>query len=78
MPIDHLDPFVSASEAQTPPVVLAQHPGECSDCGWEIDPGDPIRADGSGDWLHADCYAAIGKQVRRHHRTIEREARNAD
>jgi hypothetical protein len=28
----------------------AGHPDECSNCGWDIEEGDPIRADGEGGW----------------------------
>jgi hypothetical protein len=71
-----VDPFTSPSEVA--PSTIAQYPGECADCGWEIVPGDQIRADQHGDWLHADCHAAVGRTLRREQRKIEREALSAD
>lgn len=38
---------------QDAPVVVASYESECSECGFEIEPGDEIRADGAGGWMHA-------------------------
>jgi len=35
----------------------AQHRGTCEHCGW-IEPGDTIRATGTGGWEHDDCIDA--------------------
>lgn len=32
----------------------ARYRGECASCGWEIDPGQPVRYDGD-DLVHDDC-----------------------
>lgn len=37
------------------PVIAAMYPGDCSGCAGEIEPGDAIRADGDGGWLHDGC-----------------------
>lgn len=29
--------------------------GECADCGWDFDPDDMIRADGTGGYLCEGC-----------------------
>lgn len=36
------------------PVIMARYEGTCAACGWDIRPGDDIRADGQGEWIHAD------------------------
>lgn len=33
----------------------AGYGGDCSGCGQDIEPGDEIRADGSGGWERRDC-----------------------
>lgn len=35
------------------PVIEATYNGTCNACGWEIETGQDIRADGEGGWIHA-------------------------
>lgn len=52
------DPFAKPAAPRgngTPgPVIAARYAGKCA-CGERFDEGDPIRADGDGDWLAACC-----------------------
>ena len=50
-----MDPFSSAGDSQPGPVFCAGYDSECSVCGLGIFEGDDIRADGDGDYAHADC-----------------------
>jgi hypothetical protein len=37
-------------------VIVARYPGECPECGEDIEPGDMIESDSSGDdWRHVEC-----------------------
>ncbi len=45
---------------QPGPVFSAQFPGICEGCMGEIDPGDWIRADGEGGYVHEDCLPDSG------------------
>ena len=37
------------------PWIVAAYQGACSDCGWDIEPGEEIRADGAGGWQRREC-----------------------
>jgi len=39
----------------TGPWFTARYDGECADCGFPIEYGETICADGYGDWLCEDC-----------------------
>lgn len=43
-----------APQSRLGPVFLASFDSECPACGWEIEAGDKIRADGRGGFIHAD------------------------
>lgn len=49
------DPFFSPTDPTPGPPFRAGYDGECSNCGWEIEAGDMIRADGHGGYEHTDC-----------------------
>lgn len=49
---DNADP--AASNINLGPVFMAQFESEDSCCGEGIVPGEDIRADGQGGWIHAD------------------------
>ena len=49
------DLFDDASEpVRLGPVFMATYEGECTSCDEVIQPGEDIRADGAGGWIHAD------------------------
>lgn len=37
------------------PVFRAEFDSECDGCGFSIDEGEEIRADGSGGFIHVEC-----------------------
>lgn len=51
--LDDLDP--NRPYPNLGPVFTATYACPCSYCDEEIQDGDQIRADGFGNWIHADC-----------------------
>lgn len=49
------DPFATSGALRFGPIVTAEYEGLCTQCDWDIEEGDDIRADGEGGWMHADC-----------------------
>lgn len=45
-------------ESRRRPVITASFRGEDACCGEGIRPGDHIRSDGEGGWIHEDCEDA--------------------
>ena len=48
-------PATSTPYPNLGPVFTATYACPCSYCDEEIQDGDQIRADGFGNWIHADC-----------------------
>jgi hypothetical protein len=49
------DAPAAPQESKLGPVSTATHGGEDDCCGEGIEPGDRIRADGHGGWIHEGC-----------------------
>jgi len=52
-PAPAMDPFDGPDDRG--PWFEAEYDDTCADCGWEICPGDTIRASGSGGYLCGRC-----------------------
>jgi hypothetical protein len=51
---DFYDEATEPEESGLGPIFTATYESDSSCCGEPIQPGEDIRADGSGGWIHAD------------------------
>ena len=48
-------PYPNLGPIETSSLLHDAHRSECSGCSDPIITGDRVRADGFGNWIHADC-----------------------